>query len=427
MRKNQLGITCIFELEVFNEKNEVTFSTGKFSNTVLNNGLLKLFDYSLSDMCKYVNVGTSGTSVSSSQTGLVNRSYSTNTVFNSQEGAYYSYYPVYRGYKRVIQFNVGTCTGEFLEIGLSRLNNSDYFNRQRIKNSLNQLVLVKVKADEGLRITCDLRICPPPETKVYPQILKLNLNGSTAGNITFSNGTTTRTLTYAQLTTADTAKLELENLFGISKLANYVYVDPWYYILAHPMNTESLNLSIQSHTMTGGTGDPTLVVTQPFSALGEINKFNFQDITLGQTVELTLNNFWQLYTSGINLNTMKLSAVSGNQFTGWSDVDGDNLTTIPFKNLLPRVLTAAGTLPLPTFNQVTKLPALGDSSVTIRCYYAPGALGTGTQTVTAITLYRANSAYPLVILNKFSSPIAVTATEEFEFYLTLSWGRITES
>ena len=55
------------------------------------------------------------------------------------------------------------------------------------------------------------------------------------------------------------------------------------------MNTESLNLSIQSHTMTGGTGDPTLVVTQTFSALGEINKFNFQDITLGQQLK-TLNN-----------------------------------------------------------------------------------------------------------------------------------------
>ena len=420
---NKLGIICIFKMEVFNSKNEITFSTGEFCNTVLDNGLLKLYDYGLTTMTTFVNVGTSFDAVDISQTGLINRLYSSSNVFNNQSNPYYSWWPIFRGYKRVVQFDIGTCTGEFAEIGLSRLNNSDYFNRQRIKNALNQDVLVKVKSDEGLRITCDLRIYPDPNTKIYSEVYKLNLNGNTSGDITFSNGTTTRTLTYAQLTTANTCKSELETLCGINKLANYVLFNTNYFILSHPLNTESLNLSISSNTMAGGLGPPILSTEQVFSNTIAESSFEFYDGIIDQTVTKTLNSFWVTSVSGMNNLNMRLSAISGTQYNGWGYTSTDDLTTIAFKNLYPKIIDSLGNLKESTFVQTTKAPIIGDYSFIKRCYFAPGKLGTGDQIISGVTLGFGTVNIPIMSIIKLNEPITVPQVEEFEFHLSFSWGR----
>lgn len=419
-----LNIICTFKAEVFNSEG-VTFSTGEFNNTVLDNGLLKLYDYSLSEMTKYVNIGNSNVDATSTQTGLLGRLYSCNTVFNGQEGPYSSLWPVCRGYTRVLQFAIGTCTGDFFEVGLSRLSNSDYFNRQKFKNSANQEILVRVKSDEGLRVTCNLKIAPDTTSKVYSQVYKLDLNGNTAGDITFSNGTTNRTLTYAQLTVADTAKLELETLLGTATLTNCILVSGSVIILGHPMNLQSLNLNIDSHTMTGGSGPPILIIEQNYTKPTSINSFDFYDGAVDQTIVKNNENYWVTYHDSMNMLTMKLPSPSGNQYIGWGYIAGTDLTAIPFKNLYPRVVRSDGTVINANIQQTIKVPAIGDFSWVKRCYYSTGSLGTGDQIVSALTIYwnSYNNGSNLV-LTRFGENMVIADNEEFEFNMTFSWGRL---
>ena len=421
-----LGLTCVFTAEVFN-KDSVVFRTEPFHNTVLDVGLLSLYNYSISDMALFVNVGTSSIPVKTNQTGLQRWLYSCNTVFNSQQNTYYSSWPVYRGYNRVIQFPIGTVTGVFTEVGVSRLANAEYLNRQLFKNADGDYIAVRVKADEGLRITCDLRLYPQKDTKVYSQVYNLWLGGATAGSIVFKNATAERTLTLAELKAADTAKLSLENLTGISSIANYVISGEDCKILCHPSNSASIALEIKSHTLTGGISSPQLTELQSFIDPRKDVTCPLDPRTTGlvSITPIPSKTCWAVACSGMNKTTMKNSALSGTQFSGWFEIPGTNIMLLAFKNINPVAISGAGAgvLPVPTFTKVLKEPALLDYSFKKKCYYAPAVIGAGTQPVTGITCIYTSYDIPVLFITAFAEALMVVDTEELSIDVSFSWDR----
>lgn len=419
-----IGVT--FTVQKINAANEVIEDIGTFENMVLDCGLLNLQNYSIYDMTTFVNVGSSQVLVDPTQTGLQDRKYSTSNIFNSQKYSSYDFWPVCRRYTKVFQFDVGTCTGSFTEVGLSRANNLDYFNRQRFKNSDGYFVLVRVLATEGLRITCDIKLYPAATTRVYSEVYCLNLKGATAGDITFSNGTTTKTFSYAELTTNTSAKLAFETFLGIGKVTNYVLILDKYYIFAHPLNTESLNLSIQSNTLTGGSGPPLLEVIQSYESAIVASTTTIDDITGGQLIEQALQSYWVLSIVSMNFLTMRQATASGTQYNGWVHcvATDNNIMLGVFGNITARVITQAGTVPAPTVSQHASTPSANDVSLGKRSYYAPGAIGAGTQIIVGYTFYFPSDATPTFMIIKFSTPVTVLATEEYDFTIKFRWGRI---
>lgn len=417
-----MGIECEFTAEVFNEHGVVE-TIGPFKNTVLDNGLIKLNSYSLYTMTSYVNVGSSSAAVAVNQAGLLARMYSTSNIFNGQNTAFVETYPPCRGHLKVFQFDIGTCTGDFNEIGLSRTSNGDYFNRQKFKNSAGYYVTVRVRADEGLRLTCNLKITPDVLSKPFSQIYSLNLQGNTAGTITFSNGTTTRSFSYAELTTPGSMKAGMEALCGVGCVLNYVLkADGKYYLLCHPLNNAGLNLSVNSHTLTGGGGAPTLLEVQPYEKCEETSSFDLVDGSGGSVTKGT-KLYWVSRLGGMDMITNKTAAANTTLYSDWGYVYEGNLTQVILGNMTVRAITQASTLPAPTFLQNISGPSETDFSWVKRIYYAPAALGAGTQVITGFTISTNNDAQPSVCIVKLDEPITVLVTEEFEFNFKFRWGR----
>lgn len=407
--ESNLAVSAFFEIEKFNSHNEITYSGKPFENMVLDSAKLGLFTYTLSQYSAYLNLGSDNTVPDGSQTRLLARTYSTNNIFNSQSTQGLNYFdPYYIFIKKTFQFNIGTCTGTHREIGLSVSNNSNYFNRQLIKDGNGDPMDLVVAADEGLRITVEIRLTTD-QSKLFAQIYKLDLKGATAGSIVFQSGAGTKTITLAAMIAQQDYHVE-GNLRTYPLTGNYSLqtnlddiipeivhchtdVDGKILIFIKHGRFESIPLTIQSHTLTGGSGSPEITERQAFLP-PVVKTHDHLDETTGQTTQLSYYIFPIIFTS---------STVLGGFGNGWSSGYNWNYSMKTMDMGLGLVGAGAA-----TSGSVISEPTTNNLIKEKQSYWAPGKLGSGTIVFDSFTL---GSLYNL----KFLTPFSVVDTEEFYF------------
>ena len=155
-----LGVNCKFQLEKFLADGTITYRGPEFSNVVLENGLGMMASYAPNSVSyagiSWCNLGRSSRIEHFADTGLDEFITSTNNqpediVTDYATGAGYPY-PMWRSWRHVFEFPVGSINDTVSEIGLSRLQNSDYFNRHRIVDEHSLSVRIPVLSFEGLRV-----------------------------------------------------------------------------------------------------------------------------------------------------------------------------------------------------------------------------------------------------------------------------------
>lgn len=424
-----MGVGAEFIIEKFN-KDGVVWKSDPIKNMVLDCGLLSLYTYSLVDMTEYINIGSGTSQPIASQTGLENRLYSTKVRFVSDWNSHQVIINPYAGLGKVFQFSIGSCTGTFTELGLSRTANTTYFNRQRIKDAQGNEIAVIVAADEGLRITCIIKLCLDPSIKPYGKIVKINLSGATSGGITISNPTKSKTyaFTLTQLrgcpyTSVETAPID--GLFNNNLLvdgftgAKYNADDDCLYVAYgwkeayYKMPLIYNDIGITSHTLVGHSSEPVVTVVQAYDeSFWPVQHVDFLDETTGTTVSYA-------YYKQVNLQLLG----TPHTFLAPLDLRSYSLTDIPISNwnLKTSVVKTA-----PSSQTVITAPTLGNPTLVKKAYFAPGRLGTGTVSIAFVGLAHAGDAWPYgFICFNFVENISVTNTEEIEFTFTLTWGNFT--
>lgn len=142
-------LTTIFH--IITSKKEYTFL-----NNILDCGLDSLVTKGFSGISNYCNLGDGNSYVSVEQTGLDNCLYSvmkSSSTTGTDEGYYW---------KRDV-FEFPNITGVVKEIGLSSSENSDYFNRQLIKDLQgNPVVIETIEGGEPIKVISELRLYTPP-------------------------------------------------------------------------------------------------------------------------------------------------------------------------------------------------------------------------------------------------------------------------
>lgn len=419
-----IQVGCEFKAEVFNKNNEVVFETGTFHNTVLNVGLLQWFSYSLDTSTAYINIGNGSSTPVATQTGLDNRLFSTNTLYTAATNEY-SFLPsaYYTGRKKVFQFAIGTCTGDFTELGLSRLSNANYFNRQLFKDVNGQDITVRVAADEGLRLTCLLKVYPNPTVGKFGHSFKLDLKGATSGSVTFSNGTTGVAITVDELNVfstsyaTGTANHKITNTLYSN--GNMIYpiqkssVDNCYYIST--LFNQLTGFCITTNTLVGNSGAPTLTEVIPYAPLTNFPYYSvsFQDITAGTTVNINYQKRLNLYWASSNLIPFGMStgtpifilAMGASSNYAW-DVTNSSYAKY----------TSVSTISAPTIDVLT---SVRDS------YFAPGRINTVNTTVSGLALSVDTDNNYHFYQFVFESPITVNSQEEITFRSSISVSNYT--
>ena len=418
-----LQVGCEFKAEVFNKNNEVVFETGTFHITVLNSGLLQWFSYSLDTSTTYINIGTGSSTPVATQTGLDNRLFSTNTLYTASTYEY-SFLPTayYTARKKVFQFAIGTCTGDFTELGLSRLSNANYFNRQLFKDVNGQDITVRVAADEGLRLTCLIKVYPDPTVGKFGHSFKLDLKGATSGSVTFSNGTTGVAITVAELNvfstayTSGTANYKITNTLYSN--GNMIYpiqkssVDNCYYIST--LSNQLTGFCITTNTLVGNSGAPTLTEVIPYAPLTNFPYYSvsFQDITAGTTVNINYKKCLNLYWGsdffipfGMSQNALFSYAMGVSNIYAW------DVTSSTYAKY-----TSVSTIIAPTIDVLTS---------TRDSYFAPGKINTSNTTVSRLALSVDSSSNYNFYQFVFENPITVNSQEEITFRSSISVSNYT--
>lgn len=427
---SKILVGATFQLEKFKEDGTITYVGEPFNNTILDSALLELNSYSIYAMGAYINLGSSNVAVSESQTGLVARTYSTNAIFNSQAFLTFSHDPDYVGFKRTFQFNIGTCAGTHREIGVSRSNNANYLNRQLIKDAQGNPMDLVIAADEGVRISVEVRV-GFENFKPYSQIYKLDLNGATAGTITFQKGASTKTITWANLTSENTLFggysiptknfinfiVDLNTLDTTTPVVQVIKdpADGKYLIMCNPENASDMGLSIASNTLTGGAGAPTLTQVQVFESQIVTGTFNHTNETTSQVTPINFqitpvckraglwndnHGFWGTYVEWLaglrQINAWYFGAVGGNAASSGS-------------------------------TEETVYDSTNVKRTKRKIYWAPGALNTGTVTITQFVIGVGGGYYDPGTLFKITlNPgITIENIDEFEVTYNLFWGRKT--
>lgn len=410
----KMGIGCSFQLEKFKEDGTITYKGEPFFNTVLDAGLFKWYTTSAASLINYVNIGNNSTPPNISQTGLGNRLFSTNTKYSTD---------LYEdsitdnllclSLTRVFQFGVGTCTGDFTEIGLSNTSNASYFNRQLLKDVLGEIITVRVNANEGLRITARLRIYCDNTVRYCSVGYKLDTKGATSGSVVITNGTTTATVNLTDLisnkaqvvtnlTPLGTAPKGVWNNLDYSNIYSIIYSTG---LATNP------NLSIQSHTLVGGSAAPTLEAYIPFLLPENYPRlsFTFEDPVLAI-------NETRTYVKYMNFST-----------NGWYISSHGSVSIFSAAlNILNFVIASKSQTSISIITAAT----LGNNSYTSKTYYAPGVLTNTTTPYSFVGCNMTKGGDPnpgdfLLYNVKVDTPISVTNEEEFSFEMIVSWGRFT--
>lgn len=430
-----IPVTCIFKVEIFKADGSICDATAQFRNRVLDSGLLFMYTKSLRSLMSYINIGNGTTSITDEDIGLASRKFSTNVLFNSTQYATVSRIEGYRGYLKVFQFAIGTCTGDFTEVGLSAANNADYFNRQFFKDADGNQIIVRVKADEGLRITAEVRVYKDPAIKMFSKILLLNLYGATAGTLTLTNGTTDKTITFSRLDNLTYTYQDINSLLtGSPLLCLEGSMTDGYYMYFNPLLETDINLYIKSHTLTGGSADPEMYIIQPFTNKSHIHKtFKYtkdgmisdKDVTIccaiGRNKLVNFYSLTQIYPDCTNW-----------LYSGYlnSDVFDYAINTLAvgfiFDNAQTRIMTAS------EIERITT-PELKNNSVTIRTYLYPYTQYTYNRYSERFILgFGISSAYNSInsmteqipsYIAILKEPLPLQPREEFEILFSISWGR----
>ena len=194
-RKERVGV--IFTVQKFNSKGEITYQGKPFHNLVLNCGLDLLATMSLYFATDTCNVGTGTTAPAVTDTGLETRFASSSTLYGTVSYDGTASDPMSIGVTRVFEFAIGVFSGQPLsEVGLSAGSNSNYFNRQLIKDEYGSPTTITVLVDEGVRITaesrcyCDMQIADSPETGSF-----------LIGGVTYNYERTVNSYAYTELST----------------------------------------------------------------------------------------------------------------------------------------------------------------------------------------------------------------------------------
>lgn len=128
-----------------------------FENLILDAGLNRMGTGTFLD---YAQVGTGSTAPAITDTALVARVGSSNTINTSSTGAASS--SPYYGYNRkTFRFAAGTATGNLSEVGVGWASTGSLFSRALIKDAFGDPTTITVLADEVLDVTYELRSYAP--------------------------------------------------------------------------------------------------------------------------------------------------------------------------------------------------------------------------------------------------------------------------
>lgn len=160
-------VACTFQAQKYRNDGTITYQGPVFHNTILDVGmdLLSTHEFSLHALGDvvgdWINVGDDNADPSTSQSGLLSRIGSTQNAKEIDRG--YSTDPYYKWLESEYEFDIGECTGNLTEVGLSAKEDEDYFNRQLFKDDNGDSTTITVKDDEGLRIRARLYFYPDIE------------------------------------------------------------------------------------------------------------------------------------------------------------------------------------------------------------------------------------------------------------------------
>ena len=143
--KTKVGFGVYFQVEKFNVDGDILFRSAKFKNKILNNGLNRIGQcnrFFLSTtatpvpdaIARWINIGTGTSTPTGTQTGLDNFFASLDMRGDSLISKDVLDNPVRSVLIGSKQFDIGTFDGQNIaEVGLSAGNDSNYFNRQLIR------------------------------------------------------------------------------------------------------------------------------------------------------------------------------------------------------------------------------------------------------------------------------------------------------
>lgn len=292
---NNVGVNCCFSGEVFNDQGTVRI-IDPFFNTVLNNGIFKLYSTSIKDMTTFINIGTGNTAPVNTQTGLDTFAFSSDNVINTL-AAFGNDSGSYLKITKIFRFDIGTCTGAFKEVGLSKLSNTDFFNRQLFKNAGGDAITIDVADDEGLLLTAELKIYLDPNISYIGEKISVDLKGATGGSFKFVVDSVSSTaVTFEQFSVGATeVKAAIKEIIDADLVVDAVReADGTFTIEFLPLAGQT-GVTLDIDLLTGQTEPPTVTITRENPKLPIT--FNINDIDLGSTVTNKLNRSFPMNTS----------------------------------------------------------------------------------------------------------------------------------
>lgn len=208
IQKEKVG--AIFTVQKFNAKGEITYQGKPFENTVLNCGLDLLATMALYSATDWCNVGTGNVAPAVTDTTLGTRVASSSALYGSAVIDGTASNPMSIGVTRVFSFAIGTFSGQNLaEVGLSADNNSNYFNRQLIKDEFGSPTTITVLADEGIRITAEVRWYSDMQVADSPEIGSFLIGG-----VTYNYERTVNSAGYTDLSRYKISEQHFSNITG---------------------------------------------------------------------------------------------------------------------------------------------------------------------------------------------------------------------
>ena len=395
---DKLGVNCRFSGEIFNAQGTVR-KIDPFFNTVLNNGIFKLFTVSLKNMTSFINIGIGNTAPANTQTGLDTFAFSSENVINTK-AAFGTDSGSYLKITKIFRFDIGSCTGTFKEVGLSRLSNTDYFNRQLFKNAQNDPIDIVVAADEGLLLTAELKTYLDPNISYIGEKINIDLKGATGGEFKFVVGTTESTaVTFAQFDAGVTEmKAAIKEVVDADLVVDVIEETNGTFTIEFLPLAGQTGVTLNVTNLTGQTEPPTVTITRENPKLPIT--FNVNDIDAGTSVVNKINRSFPMDTS--------------NSLWGMSEVTNP-LYTSPFEEVTFEIngVTPSSTERTP--------PTETTSEVTDVCVWMPGRISE--DATFSFNSVVAKLGGKMIYEYRIVDNISIANTEEVKWTFKRGWGR----
>lgn len=399
---NRCFLDCIFIPQKYTEEG-IVWTGEPIHNMVLDNGLLKLFTRSVDEMTSFINIGNSAVATAADQTGLLGFLFSSGTIVSetpSLQTVPYKHLQI----NKVFSFAIGSCTGEFAEVGLSRLSNEDYYNRQIFKNGGGDPIVISIAANEGLILTAQLKMYFDPNICRVGEKLELDVNGATAGTVTFHRGSAASTpVTIVNDNTIAAALLDAveelvdpDLIVGVTPTLDGAGPGIDYWTIEFKPLAGITGLSITFADLVGNTGDPTITVdtANPRTAA----TWTFTDITGSTTTTVHTNKSEPLTGTGVWVDATLNNPLYAKSFANW---------TYKINNQLPDVVNRTD-------------PTISSFQVTDVCTWLPTKISGTTYNVKGLkSYYDDKEMYEF----RFVESLPLENTEEMTLSFRRSWGR----